>query len=160
MEETADHIFVMCRIPTRVELAKRGVQVGSVICPYCGYMEETADHIFVTCITAKAIWWLVGVWLENMDLLACTTVKDILDVARSVNLPKIQKKAFSCVIMAAIWTIWIQRNERIFNNTHKSYTKIVEDIKECSLLWLKHRGRIKDIARDHWISLGVNGIHI
>ncbi|KAJ0860073.1 putative reverse transcriptase zinc-binding domain-containing protein [Helianthus annuus] len=148
------------RIPTRIELAKRGVQVGSVSCPFCGYMEETANHIFVTCITAKAIWWLVGVWLKNTDLLACSTVKEILAVAWGVNLPTIQKKAFSCVIMAAIWTIWIQRNERIFNNTYKSYTRIVEDIKECSLLWLKHRGRIMDIVRDYWNSLGVNEIHI
>ncbi|XP_022007914.1 uncharacterized protein LOC110907206 [Helianthus annuus] len=146
------------RIPTRVELAKRGVQVGSVTCSFCGYSEETADHIFVTCIRAKTIWWLVGVWLENMGLLTCKTVKDILDVAWGVNLPNTQKKAFYCAIMAALWNIWIQRNERIFNNAYKSYSRIVEDIKECSLLWLKHRGQMKDIERDLWFSLGVKGI--
>nr|GEU85356.1 RNA-directed DNA polymerase, eukaryota [Tanacetum cinerariifolium] len=50
-------------LPTRVNLAKRGVIMDSSLCPICGLFPENAQHLFFRCELASSIalrlcnWW-------------------------------------------------------------------------------------------------------
>jgi len=44
------------RLPTRVNLARREIQVGNMCCPLCSGDIETAQHLFSTCRVAQNIW--------------------------------------------------------------------------------------------------------
>ncbi|XP_071738994.1 uncharacterized protein [Rutidosis leptorrhynchoides] len=66
------------RIPVRVELDNRGVDLDSVRCPVCNNDLETVDHIFLHCNFAKDLWARVLRWWKasgpsysNLEELFC-----------------------------------------------------------------------------------------
>ncbi|XP_071700510.1 uncharacterized protein [Rutidosis leptorrhynchoides] len=50
------------RLPVRVELDKRGIDLDSVRCPVCNDGLETVEHVFVHCSFAKELWSRVFQW--------------------------------------------------------------------------------------------------
>ncbi|GJS08702.1 RNA-directed DNA polymerase, eukaryota, reverse transcriptase zinc-binding domain protein [Tanacetum coccineum] len=50
------------RIPVRVELDKRGIELYSLLCPCCDDNVESCDHSLVTCNVAKSVWDKVFEW--------------------------------------------------------------------------------------------------
>jgi hypothetical protein len=59
------------RLPTRVNLAKRGVisSGGQVNYPCCLEDRETEDHLFLLCPFAWKIWTEVYKWFELVEVL-------------------------------------------------------------------------------------------
>jgi len=47
--------LLLDRLPTRVNLVRRGIQVGNVCCPLCSEGVETAQHLFSTCRVAQSL---------------------------------------------------------------------------------------------------------
>ncbi|GJY92130.1 glutathione S-transferase T3-like protein [Tanacetum coccineum] len=50
------------RIPVRVELDKRGIELDSILCPCCDDSVESCDHSLVTCNVAKGVWDKIFEW--------------------------------------------------------------------------------------------------
>ncbi|XP_071727356.1 uncharacterized protein [Rutidosis leptorrhynchoides] len=50
------------RLPVRVELEKRGIDLGSTRCPTCDDDIETIEHAFISCKHARDIWDRVYKW--------------------------------------------------------------------------------------------------
>ncbi|XP_071700330.1 uncharacterized protein [Rutidosis leptorrhynchoides] len=50
------------RLPVRVELDKRGIDLNSVRCPLCDDDVETLDHAFIFCKYAMDVWERVYKW--------------------------------------------------------------------------------------------------
>ncbi|XP_071728124.1 uncharacterized protein [Rutidosis leptorrhynchoides] len=44
------------RIPVRVELDKRGIDLDSLLCPLCNNVVESVDHAIISCSFAKEMW--------------------------------------------------------------------------------------------------------
>jgi len=47
--------LLLDRLPTTVNLARRGLQVGNVCCPLCSDGVETAQHLYSTCRVAQSV---------------------------------------------------------------------------------------------------------
>ncbi|KAL4557747.1 hypothetical protein LXL04_035935 [Taraxacum kok-saghyz] len=52
------------RLPCRVNLVMRGVDVDSVLCPMCQEEEESVSHLLVGCITAWQVWHSGALWIQ------------------------------------------------------------------------------------------------
>ncbi|GJV11474.1 RNA-directed DNA polymerase, eukaryota, reverse transcriptase zinc-binding domain protein [Tanacetum coccineum] len=52
------------RLPHRLNLSRRGLDIQSIDCPICNNDRETNDHIFFSCDVASNIWRLVHVWSD------------------------------------------------------------------------------------------------
>ncbi|GJZ69976.1 RNA-directed DNA polymerase, eukaryota, reverse transcriptase zinc-binding domain protein [Tanacetum coccineum] len=52
------------RLPSRVNLDWKGINVGSILCPICHDDVETVNHIFFNCGMAKDLWALLAKWWE------------------------------------------------------------------------------------------------
>ncbi|GKE50604.1 RNA-directed DNA polymerase, eukaryota [Tanacetum coccineum] len=52
------------KLPTKVNLDRKGVDVGSILCPICSEDVESANHIFFSCEMAKDLWALFARWWE------------------------------------------------------------------------------------------------
>jgi len=58
--------LLLDRLPTRSNLARRGVQLESVQCPLCQEHVETAKHLFNTCSVARQVWDMCDRWVGNV----------------------------------------------------------------------------------------------
>jgi len=116
------------RIPTRSNLVLRRVltQEDPRNCVMCGHREETTTHLFLHCDMAWLFDWLGVKFITPQNLymhFACWS-----DEVNSRRL----KKAFWLIWHAAIWTIWRERNARIFKNQFKGVDELVDEVKALS----------------------------
>jgi len=44
------------KLPTSMNLSRRGVILSSLLCPLCNQAEETIQHLFVECEIAFQVW--------------------------------------------------------------------------------------------------------
>ncbi|GJW57136.1 zf-CCHC domain-containing protein [Tanacetum coccineum] len=56
------------RIPVRVELDKRGIDLDSILCPCCDSVVETCEHSLVLCNFAMSVWEMVYRWWKVGDV--------------------------------------------------------------------------------------------
>ncbi|GKC97323.1 RNA-directed DNA polymerase, eukaryota, reverse transcriptase zinc-binding domain protein, partial [Tanacetum coccineum] len=69
------------RLPTRLNLDRRGIDLDTVRCPLCNNDIETKDHIFVKCPLAIDTWKVIFSWwqftgITNSNLLDILTMAD------------------------------------------------------------------------------------
>ncbi|GKC69920.1 RNA-directed DNA polymerase, eukaryota, reverse transcriptase zinc-binding domain protein, partial [Tanacetum coccineum] len=71
------------RLPTRLNLDKRGIDLHSVRCPICDDDLESENHIFVECIVAKDTWSAILKWwgIQNLNILSLNDVIELADRA-------------------------------------------------------------------------------
>ncbi|GJS25127.1 reverse transcriptase domain, reverse transcriptase zinc-binding domain protein [Tanacetum coccineum] len=50
------------RLPVRVELDRRGINLDSVLCPSCNNSMESCTHSLVTCDLAMSVWDKIFKW--------------------------------------------------------------------------------------------------
>ncbi|KAH1257802.1 putative ribonuclease H protein [Glycine max] len=52
------------RLPTKINLRARQVQILDMTCPFCRRVEEDASHLFIHCIKIQPIWWETMSWIN------------------------------------------------------------------------------------------------
>ncbi|GJS23490.1 RNA-directed DNA polymerase, eukaryota, reverse transcriptase zinc-binding domain protein [Tanacetum coccineum] len=74
------------RLPVRVELNKRGIDLDSVLCPCCNNSVETCAHCFVTCDLAMGVWDKVSNWwmVGNVNTFS---INELFSFNGGVNVP-------------------------------------------------------------------------
>jgi len=53
------------RIPTRVNLSSREVQITTSQCPLCNMHDESTQHLFLNCLVATKVWASCDRWIGN-----------------------------------------------------------------------------------------------
>ncbi|KAJ9536053.1 hypothetical protein OSB04_un000779 [Centaurea solstitialis] len=104
------------RIPTRVALSDKGIDLDSVLCPRCGNEIESLDHALVKCSVVKDLWVRVGKWwnrnLERVDSVAQLMQEDADILKESKG-----RSIWIGVKWATMFLIWQDRNNIIFNSS-------------------------------------------
>ncbi|KAL4575150.1 hypothetical protein LXL04_021992 [Taraxacum kok-saghyz] len=126
---------VLNRLPSKRGLANRGVQLPSTACVLCGDADESELHLFLHCSWATEVWASIATWCELNRL-----IKFLLSPI---------KKVANAIVLAAIWFIWKARNDIIFNNKVALSSRVVEEVKSNSFMWVKNRGKAH-ITWDNW----------
>ncbi|GKA45251.1 RNA-directed DNA polymerase, eukaryota, reverse transcriptase zinc-binding domain protein [Tanacetum coccineum] len=67
--------LMLNKIPSRVNLDRKGIDVGSVLCPICQDDVEMVNHVFFSCDMAKDLWALMARWW-NLDIPVFDNVVD------------------------------------------------------------------------------------
>ncbi|GKA75683.1 RNA-directed DNA polymerase, eukaryota, partial [Tanacetum coccineum] len=52
------------RLPTRINLDRRGIDMDSLLCPCCNTIVEDSNHVFYSCNVALELWNKIAVWLD------------------------------------------------------------------------------------------------
>ncbi|GKA66100.1 RNA-directed DNA polymerase, eukaryota, reverse transcriptase zinc-binding domain protein [Tanacetum coccineum] len=63
------------KLPSRVNLDKKGIDLDSLLCPVCNEDVETVNHLFFSCDMAKDLWSLLARWW-GLDIPVCSTILD------------------------------------------------------------------------------------
>ncbi|KAL4560291.1 hypothetical protein LXL04_032441 [Taraxacum kok-saghyz] len=125
----------LARLPTRVNLLKRGIGISSSLCPLCNKKEETEDHIFFECSTAKELAAHLRDWWEMLRQLQQKAAKK-----------EIARRAF-------LWSLWKYRNEAIFEGKSLNNNMLVLEVKKMSYSWFYNRGKVfGSCSWDNWLN--------
>lgn len=103
-------------LPTKSLLAKR-LKLGDSEkrCKWCDFCEESIDHLFWRCNLAKWGWLYVFKWW-NMGISTYMTRNFSLDWLMMLQDDGIVSQIWRIVVGGTCWSIWLTRNDNIFNN--------------------------------------------
>ena len=100
-------------------------------CIFCDLVVESANHLFLHCEASSKVWCKVFNWLE-VYFITPPNLFVHLDCWTNELRSKKLRKGFWLVWHATIWTIWLEGNDRIFNNRVNEVDDIVNNIKVLS----------------------------
>ncbi|GJU07871.1 RNA-directed DNA polymerase, eukaryota [Tanacetum coccineum] len=52
------------KLPTRLNLSLRGIDIPSIVCPNCSLAGESCSHLFFSCSMARLLWRKVARWWD------------------------------------------------------------------------------------------------
>ncbi|XP_021975217.1 uncharacterized protein LOC110870339 [Helianthus annuus] len=150
--------IAMGRIPVKTELIKRGVQLQNQVCCRCDAYDESVEHLVLSCTMSKSIWWNILAWVKLPVSTQLGSSKELLKQVDSWKGSKVWKKVINLILQTTIWHIWKARNEQEFKGTRVSGSKVVEEIKADSFIWLKSRSKFENINWVRWVDFNVKDI--
>ncbi|GKB94962.1 RNA-directed DNA polymerase, eukaryota, reverse transcriptase zinc-binding domain protein [Tanacetum coccineum] len=103
------------RLPNRLNLSLRGLDLDSISCMVCNGHAESNAHIFFKCDTAFAVWRLVRSWTDSTFPLFCSS-EDWDSWFNSWHASKDKKSRAYTIFAATCWTLWRYRNNITFNS--------------------------------------------
>nr|CCA65974.1 hypothetical protein [Beta vulgaris subsp. vulgaris] len=120
------------KINTRHKLATYGIiPVEDSSCPMCNSTPETSDHLLLHCLFAQRIWtWWLDLW--SIKWVFPMSLRMAFDQWQSTNKSPFFKKIWASIFFIVVWSVWKERNDRIFNNKNTS----IKDIRDMVLLRL------------------------
>ncbi|KAJ0568314.1 putative RNA-directed DNA polymerase [Helianthus annuus] len=137
------------RLPTKSALAARNIDIGSSGCPLCNEHSESSEHLFVACHFSQAIWLGIAQWCKIAPLIMFS-LKDVLDIRYAVSGSKRKKKIINAIFQVVIWSIWRLRNEVIFRQVDPNMSRVIEETKSMSYLWIKNRQKASSWSWNEW----------
>ncbi|KAK9927793.1 hypothetical protein M0R45_024959 [Rubus argutus] len=116
-------------------------------CIMCKKEQETIDHVFLHCPVALSLWmklfrevnisWIIP---KQCFSLLCEKHK-ILRGGRKA------KAVWGCLVLAVFWVIWLERNQRIFEDkVGAGHEELWDRIKFWSSLWVSVTHEFKDYS--------------
>ena len=123
---------------TADRLEKRGWP-NCGLCTLCKREQEFVDHLFYKCRFSICLWGLVKDWLQLVSI--DTSSWHLLDNIEEwwVGLSDTStpnRKAMASLTMLVAWTIWNERNARVFRHKSAPPTVLLANIKKEAMLWV------------------------
>lgn len=95
----------------------------------CCQHPEQLDHLLVACVTGREVWFKTlrrSGWQHR----APSGQEQIISwwLRSRKRIIKTRRKAFDSLVIQVVWTIWLERNIRVFRNTASMPAAIVNHI--------------------------------
>ncbi|XP_058765712.1 uncharacterized protein LOC131639232 [Vicia villosa] len=122
------------KIPTKDVLLKRGIILDSdVKCVLCEESIETLFHSFFNCRYVAIVWKEMADWI-GMSYFCFEDLKENFRYwSNYVRAKKVKKGKEGIIWLAILWSIWLRRNEIVFNNSSWNSRDVVWSCK--ALIW-------------------------
>ncbi|TYH21059.1 hypothetical protein ES288_A04G012500v1 [Gossypium darwinii] len=152
-------LIAIDRVPTKDFLIKKGLKIGVIfnICPWCNREWEKTDHLFFNCIFINGFWKRIFNWWD-IRWKKVNNFEDFYSCCFKVKILGSCKSLWLIAIVAAVWSIWLARNEMVFDNKVLKMDTLVFHAKMRALLWSR---AAFDECRFHerlWFKFNVSGI--
>ncbi|KAJ0508307.1 putative reverse transcriptase zinc-binding domain-containing protein [Helianthus annuus] len=137
------------RLPTRMALVRRGINISSSVCPLCCEVDESIDHLFSSCFVSSTVWQNISAWCGLSPALLFST-DDVLGMHNCIRNGQVKQKLVQCVVKIGCWLIWKHRNEVVFKSARVNIGSILDDLRTTGFLWIKNRSKL-DIEWEQWV---------
>ncbi|XP_071729123.1 uncharacterized protein [Rutidosis leptorrhynchoides] len=138
------------RIPVRVELDKRGIDMDSVRCPTCNDDIESTDHAMIFCKHALNAWDRVFKWW-GLGNFSNWSIHEILNGDGCGAQTSIGRKLWQAVEWVSGYLIWKNRNQKVFRDKMWSGPSLLNEIQIKSYEWIARRAKSLDIEWHQWL---------
>ncbi|GJT14880.1 RNA-directed DNA polymerase, eukaryota, reverse transcriptase zinc-binding domain protein [Tanacetum coccineum] len=142
------------KLPFRVNLDRKGIDVGSVLCPICQDDVESVNHIFFSCEMAKVLWDLLAKWWE-LDILVCANISEWFSWLDSLHASPKMRSFLEAVGGTLLWAIWSFCNHLVFSTSPPKKALLWDSIVSQSFLWISSRNPRCSLS---WLGVAVAGI--
>ncbi|XP_010673874.1 uncharacterized protein LOC104890179 [Beta vulgaris subsp. vulgaris] len=131
-------IFAWLSMLAKINTRSRLLQIGIItpensFCVFCNSSIETPDHLLIHCHLPSMIWtWWLNMW--NLSWTQPASLKEAFHQWRPAKGGPFFKKIWAAAFFVIIWTIWKERNARIFSNISSS-SRELQDLVLLRLCW-------------------------
>ncbi|XP_071715289.1 uncharacterized protein [Rutidosis leptorrhynchoides] len=139
------------KLPVRIELDNKGIDLHSVLCPVCDDCVECIQHAMISCKSAASVWDKLRRWW-NLDKLPFEVYSDLIDCSMSHINSKTGTQIWQAVVWITAYFIWKNRNAKVFGNNASSIPKLLSDIQSKSFEWINDRGSNIDLDWHSWVN--------
>ncbi|OVA07734.1 Reverse transcriptase zinc-binding domain [Macleaya cordata] len=112
---------------------KRGMCIPNC-CYLCGRNNESASHLLLHCNYSKEVWNLI-LPHSGWSWVFPESVEGVAHSWSFLAPHGTGRKIWPFIPFAIMWSIWLERNNRAFNNIAKSPLKVSIDVKALLLSW-------------------------
>ena len=137
------------RLPSRVNLIRRGIHVPSSVCPICSFEDEDISHLLFRCSMASDIHRMICRWWD-LPWSHLGSYTDWLSWFTGIRLGSNIKSILEGVFYISWWYIWSYRNKLLFASTKPRKDVIFDDITSSSFSWCNARSRF-NFTWDRWL---------
>ncbi|XP_071700204.1 uncharacterized protein [Rutidosis leptorrhynchoides] len=141
------------RLPVRLELDKRGIDLHSVRCPLCDDDLESVDHSLIFCKNAFDVWERVFKWW-NLGNFLLLSLHEIFEGNANLNntLSGFGKKIWQASMWCCAYLIWKNQNNMVFQNKCWNAPLALNEIQVKSFEWVATRSARTKIDWHTWLS--------
>ncbi|XP_071696053.1 uncharacterized protein [Rutidosis leptorrhynchoides] len=139
------------RLPVRLELDKRGIDLHSVRCPLCDGDLESVDHAILKCNLAFDVWSRFHKWW-GINNFSSTNLTELLCLNNSSSTTSFGGLVLQASKWVCAYLIWKNRNNKVFHGKTWNAPLALNEIQETSFLWISTRAKKKNIEWLSWIS--------
>ncbi|GKU98551.1 hypothetical protein SLEP1_g11543 [Rubroshorea leprosula] len=140
------------RIPTKLNLIKRGIIKAMAEGKCVLYEEETedVDHLFLKCKVAGGLWQPCANWWGTNFTLHRDCWTTFHHFGTWTTKPHISE-GWDCIWNTVIWTIWMARNGKVFHDSKVNKCNLFELIQLRSFDWIKARKARCYFSLSNWM---------
>ena len=125
------------RLPTKMNLHRRHVQLQDLRCPFCREAVEEASHLFFHCIFIQPIWWESMSWLNLQSAFPLGPKQNFLQHI-FIQAEGLRIKRWRYWWMAVTWAILKFRNRILFSNAEYDANRLFDEAVFLTWTWLRH----------------------
>lgn len=126
------------RLWTADRRKRHGLQ-DSNECNLCGQDPESCGHLFLGCVLTRQLWYMLLSPLRLQSLMPTGVECNLADWwlrGRELLQPKVQP-SFDSLMLLAAWTMWKERNTRVFRGKASTAQVIFKELLLEAELWCK-----------------------
>ncbi|TYH04630.1 hypothetical protein ES288_A08G021800v1 [Gossypium darwinii] len=116
----------------------RGVKLQAIlnVCPWCNRELERADHLFFNCNFIVGFWRRIFNWWD-VGWKVVNNFEEFYLLCFKVKFFGSCKSLWLIAIAASCWSIWVARNDMVFENKVLSMDTLIFHSKMMALLWVR-----------------------
>ena len=138
------------KLPTLVNMDRKGIDVASLLCPICSEHVECVDHLFFSCDMTRDIWALLTRWCQ-LDIPEISNIVEWFSWLDSSHISKKVRFILEGIGATMMWSIWNFRNALIFSVVKPKKANIWDSIVHQSFLWISSRNPKFRISWIRWL---------
>ncbi|PVH67188.1 hypothetical protein PAHAL_1G447100 [Panicum hallii] len=109
-------------------------------CPLCQRNLETALHLVAECPFSQQFWAAASVWANCPSLTPANWSPLALDLlswfTQLSDVSSQRKKGVGSLIILILWSLWKERNNRIFRQEELPIARVLSLLKDDIRLWI------------------------
>ncbi|GKC85144.1 RNA-directed DNA polymerase, eukaryota [Tanacetum coccineum] len=126
------------KLPTRLNLSLRGLDIPSILCPVCSISVESTSHLLFSCHLARQLMSKVSRWWE-LEFQDFFSYDDWLLWFKNLRMSKRLKDVYEGVCYISWWVIWKFRNQILFGKQFPQVALLFDEIVRLSFFWCSNR---------------------
>ncbi|KAI8535123.1 hypothetical protein RHMOL_Rhmol10G0150800 [Rhododendron molle] len=132
------------RAVTRSVLLSRNLinDIHLALCPLCSLHLETHQHLFLHCHFSWNVWSIILDWW-NIKWVCPISVPDLAQWWFTNGFFNLEKYVWEICFYATLWSLWLVRNDTIFNNSSKQAWEVGDLVITRVAMWIKAKFDIK-----------------